>query len=613
MCGIVGAIAQRNVEAILVAGLQRLEYRGYDSAGLALLENQQLQRRRAEGKVQGLLDVLAEKPIHGKCGIAQTRWATHGVPSERNAHPHFSQDEIAVVHNGIIENFVELRDKLRQAGYPFTSDTDSEVIPHLIHYYYAQHQDPLAAIRAAVAELKGAYALGIIFKNDPNRIWAVRYRIPLVAGLGFGENFFASDYLALLPVTQRFIYLSDGDIVEATCEKIQVYDKEGKLVQRSEHTLTANQDTLDKGQFRHFMAKEIFSQSEAIAATLAGRLGQTQVLPGLLGPHSEKVLENIQAVQIVACGTSYHAALVARYWIERYVRIPCQVEIASEYRYRSPVVSENTLFVVISQSGETADTLSALRLAHDLPYKGYLAICNVAESSIVREAQLVLLTQAGREIGVASTKAFSTQLVALALLMLLLGQRHQMTEQQRGMFINQLEGLPESLSEILALDNSIKNLAQKFADKQNALFLGRGILYPIALEGALKLKEISYVHAEAYPAGELKHGPLALVDRHMPIVAIVAYDELAEKVISNLQEVAARGGQLIIFADERLVQSHQLSNLSNATIIALPAIEGIAVPILFAVPLQLLAYHVAVLKGTDVDQPRNLAKSVTVE
>lgn len=611
MCGIVGAIAQRNVEAILVAGLQSLEYRGYDSAGLALLDNQQLYRQRAEGKVQGLIDLLAQQPIHGKSGIAQTRWATHGVPSERNAHPHFSQDEIAVVHNGIIENFTELREKLQTIGYDFSSETDSEVVPHLIHYYYTQLHDPLAAIQAAVAELKGAYALGIIFKHEPNRIWGVRYRSPLVVGLGFGENFFASDYLALLPVTQRFIYLTDGDIVELTCENIQIYNQEGHLVQHPEHTLTANQDILDKGQFRHYMAKEIFSQPEAIAATLSGRLGEAQVLPGLLGPQGENILQAVKAVQIVACGTSYHAALIARYWIERYVRIPCQVEVASEYRYRSPVVVDNTLFVAISQSGETADTLAAIRLAHDLPYQSYVAICNVAESSMVREVPLVLLTQAGREIGVASTKAFSTQLVALALLMLLLGKHQQLAEQQ--FFIHQLEALPEQIGEVLSLDSDIKNIAQKFADKQNTLFLGRGILYPIALEGALKLKEISYVHAEAYPAGELKHGPLALVDRHMPIVAMVAYDDLAEKVISNLQEVAARGGQLIIFADERLVQNNQFSSLANATLISVPAVEGIAVPILFAVPLQLLAYHVAVLKGTDVDQPRNLAKSVTVE
>jgi glucosamine--fructose-6-phosphate aminotransferase (isomerizing) len=610
MCGIVGAIAQRDVQDILIAGLQRLEYRGYDSAGIALLNRKnELERMRVEGKVQGLVDALAEHPLTGTTGISQTRWATHGVPNEKNAHPHFSKGQIAVVHNGIIENFAELREKLIKQGYEFTSDTDTEVVPHLIHYHFTQTKEPLSAIQATVAELKGAYALGIIFKNEPNRIWAVRYKIPLVAGLGLGENFFASDYLALLPVTQRFVYLADGDIIEVTTKYVHIYDQSGKRVERNEQILNATQDLMDKGNYRHFMAKEIFSQPEAVAATLAGRLGQDCVLPAMFGHQAGEILQQVKAVHIVACGTSYHAALVARYWIERYARTPCQVEIASEYRYRQPVATENTLFVAISQSGETADTIAALRLARELPYCGYLAVCNVAESTMVREAQLTLLTLAGREIGVASTKAFTTQLVALLLLMLSLGQNKALNKQQLAGFVNQIEGLPEQIGEVLSLDKKISKVAKLFEDKQHALFLGRGICYPIALEGALKLKEISYVHAEGYPAGELKHGPLALVDKNMPVVALVPFDDLTEKVISNLQEVAARGGQLIIFADERI----DVSSLPQATVISLPAISEITAPILYTIPLQLLAYHVAVLKGTDVDQPRNLAKSVTVE
>lgn len=609
MCGIVGAIAQHDVQDILLTGLQRLEYRGYDSAGVALLDKHKLQRVRAEGKVQGLIDALEKNPITGKCGIAQTRWATHGIPSEQNAHPHFSHDQVAVVHNGIIENFSELREKLITLGYTFASETDTEVVPHLIHYYLSIHKEPLAAIRATVAELKGAYALGIMLSNEPDRIWAVRYKIPLVAGLGEEENFFASDYLALLPVTQRFIYLQDGDILEVSTKEIKIYDQQGKPVTREEKTLTLNQDMMDKGEYQHFMAKEIFSQPEAITHTLSGRLGETQVLPGLLGPKTETILAKVKNIHFVACGTSYHAALVARYWIERYAHIPCSVEIASEYRYRQPVVPEDTLFVCISQSGETADTLAALRMAQELPYCGHLAICNVAESTMVRSADLTLLTHAGREIGVASTKAFTTQLVALLLLMMLLGKQRELTKQQGAALINQIENIPEELNEVLALNDKIMEVATLFKNKEHALFLGRGVLYPIALEGALKLKEISYIHAEAYPAGELKHGPLALVDKEMPVVALVSHDELTEKMLSNLQEVAARGGQLILFADKRV----NLSSLPQATVITLPSIDGVATPVLFTVPLQLLAYHVAVLKGTDVDQPRNLAKSVTVE
>lgn len=610
MCGIVGAIAQRDVQDILIAGLQRLEYRGYDSAGIALLTRQNtLERMRVEGKVQGLVDVFAERPLAGPIGIAQTRWATHGVPSEKNAHPHISHEQIAVVHNGIIENFAELREKLIKQGYQFLSDTDTEVVPHLIHFHYQTLKDPLAAIRAAIAELRGAYALGIIFKNIPDHIWGVRHKIPLIVGLGLGENFFASDYLGLLPVTQRFVHLVDGEVVELTTKQVSIYDQNGNKVERQEHILSAAQDLTDKGHYRHFMAKEIFSQPEAIAATVAGRLGHNCVLQNMLGHQSEPILQKVQNVHMVACGTSYHAALVARYWIERYARISCQVEIASEYRYRQPVVKENTLFVTISQSGETADTLAALRLARELPYCGYLTVCNVAESAMVREAQLSLLTLAGMEIGVASTKAFTTQLVALLLLMLVLAQNKTLSKQQEANFVNQIEGLPEQIGEVLALDDKINEVAKLFEDKHHALFLGRGIFYPIALEGALKLKEISYVHAEGYPAGELKHGPLALVDKNMPVVALIPYDDLTEKMLSNLQEVAARGGQLIIFADERL----DLQSLPQATIIRLPAVDEIIAPILYTIPLQLLAYHAAVLKGTDVDQPRNLAKSVTVE
>ncbi len=609
MCGIVGAIAQHDVKDVLLTGLQRLEYRGYDSAGIALLSKNTLQRTRAEGKVQGLIDALAKKPITGNMGIAQTRWATHGVPSEQNAHPHFSHDSVAVVHNGIIENFAELKEKLIKQGYTFVSETDTEVVPHLIHYHLSILKDPLKAIQAAVKELRGAYGLGIMFKNEPDRLWAVRYKIPLVAGIGEGENFFASDYLALLPVTQRFIYLNDGDILEVSTKEIKIVDKTGKAVSRPEQTLTLDQDQMDKGEYRYFMEKEIFEQPKAIVDTLAGRLGETQVLPGMLGHQTEHIIAKVKGLHFVACGTSYHAALVAKYWIERFAQLPCSVEIASEYRYRQPVVPADTLFVCISQSGETADTLAALRLAKELPYCGHLAICNVAESTMVRESELVMLTLAGREIGVASTKAFTTQLTALLLLMMLLAKQHHMTQKEGAEFINQIENIPEELNEVLLLDKKISDVAKQFKDKYHALFLGRGALFPIALEGALKLKEISYIHAEAYPAGELKHGPLALVDKDMPIIAIVSHDELTEKMLSNLQEVAARGGQLIIFADKRV----NLSSLPKATVITLPPIDGVAAPILFTVPLQLLAYHVAILKGTDVDQPRNLAKSVTVE
>ena len=457
MCGIVGAIAQRDVQPILIAGLQRLEYRGYDSAGLALLNQEhQLQRMRVEGKVQGLVDALAEQPLSGKCGIAQTRWATHGVPSERNAHPHFSNDLVAVVHNGIIENFATLRERLIVLGYEFTSETDTEVIPHLIHYHFVREKDRLAALQATVKDLVGAFALGVIFQKDPAHIWAVRYKSPLVVGLGIGENFFASDYLALLPVTQRFIYLSDGDIAEVSTDKVIIHDKKGATVKRVEKTHSPTQDFMDKGKHRHFMEKEIFSQPEAITNTLSGRLGETKLLPGMLGPFTKDV-QNAKRVQIVACGTSYHAALVARYWIERYARIPCQVEIASEYRYRSPVVEENTLFVCITQSGETADTIAAMRSARELPYCGYLAICNVAESTIMREAQFGFLTHAGREIGVASTKAFTTQLVALLLLMLLLGQDKALSSELETEIINLLESLPNQLHDILSLDDPIRS------------------------------------------------------------------------------------------------------------------------------------------------------------
>ncbi len=611
MCGIVGAIAERNVTPILLEGLRRLEYRGYDSAGIVTLDHRdgQLHRVRTVGKVQALAERLRQEPVRGPLGIAHTRWATHGEPCERNAHPHVSGDSVAVVHNGIIENYQELKAELIAAGYRFESDTDTEVIAHLIDQQMRVTHDLLAAVRQTVARLIGAYSLGVICREDPERLIAARAGSPLVLGIGIGEHFIASDVFALAPVTQTFVFLEEGDIAEIQREGFTIYDQSGQVVERPLTYAGQTSTVAGKSGYRHFMLKEIFEQPAVVAETLEGRLHQGRLLEDSFGPEANAVFDQVQGVHIVACGTSYHAGLVARYWLEN-LGVPCAVEVASEYRYRRGVTPPETLFVSISQSGETADTLAALRAAKERDYLSTLAICNVAESSLVRESALTLLTRAGREIGVASTKAFTTQLVALRLLALALGRRHGLSASDEATLARDLERLPKALEEALLLDGAIERLAEHFAEKNHALFLGRGPQYPIAMEGALKLKEISYIHAEAYPAGELKHGPLALVDGDMPVVCILPKDGLLEKVRSNLQEVRARGGVLFLFAD-REVDAH-LSGV-DTHVLALGAVPESIAPIVFTVPLQLLAYHVAILKGTDVDQPRNLAKSVTVE
>ncbi len=610
MCGIVGAVAERNVVPILMEGLRRLEYRGYDSAGIAVLEENGLTRTRRVGKVQELQSALDAAPVSGVLGISHTRWATHGVPNETNAHPHMSGENIAIVHNGIIENHEELRKDLQSKGYEFTSDTDTEVVAHRIAYHLAETGTLDTAVRATVAELEGAYALVVMSKQEPGRLVLARAGCPVVIGLGIGENFVASDVAALLPVTRKFQFLEEGDIAVVEREQVTIWDRSGKETARpvKESELTA--DAAERGRFRHYMQKEIHEQPAAVARTLAERIVDGRVLDAAFGPGSAAILDKTRGIHIVACGTSYHAGLVARYWIEQLCRIPCTVEIASEYRYRSPVVPPNTLFVAISQSGETADTLAALRAAREMGYLSTLTICNVPESSMVRESDLVMMTHAGPEIGVASTKAFTTQLAALALLTVALARRAGLEEKQERALVAQLADLPGLIEEVLALDSAIETLAEHFADKHHALFLGRGVQNPVAMEGALKLKEISYIHAEAYAAGELKHGPLALVDEDMPVVAIAPDDELLEKLKSNLQEVSARGGELYVFADPRV----QFGDRVGIHTMRLPAlIQDFQAPILYTIPLQLLAYHVAVLKGTDVDQPRNLAKSVTVE
>ena len=610
MCGIVGAVAERNVVPILMEGLRRLEYRGYDSAGIAVLENGGVTRLRRAGKVQELADALEEQPAHGVQGISHTRWATHGVPNEINAHPHMSGGNIAIVHNGIIENYEELRDDLKAKGYAFESETDTEVIAHRIAWHLESTKELPAAVRATVAELEGAYALVVMSLADPGKLMLARAGCPVVIGVGIGENFVASDIAALLPVTRRFKFLDEGDVALVERTKITIWDAAGKEVERptTESELTA--DAAERGEFRHYMLKEIHEQGQAVARTLAERIANGRVLDAAFGPKANEALDATRGVHIVACGTSFHAGLVARYWIEQLCRLPCTVEIASEYRYRSPVVPEGTLFVTISQSGETADTLAALRAAKQLGYVSTLTICNVPESSMVRESELVMMTNAGPEIGVASTKAFTTQLAALALLTIALARRNGLEDRQEKALVAQLADLPGLIEEVLALDPSIEALAEHFVDKHHALFLGRGVQNPIAMEGALKLKEISYIHAEAYAAGELKHGPLALVDEDMPVVTVAPDDELLEKLKSNLQEVRARGGELYVFADPRV----QFGDRVGIHTMRMPAlIQDFQAPILYTIPLQLLAYHVAVLKGTDVDQPRNLAKSVTVE
>ena len=610
MCGIVGAVAERNITAILLEGLKRLEYRGYDSAGVAVLTNDgTLERTRRVGKVSELDAALAEHPLVGRLGIAHTRWATHGAPNERNAHPHFSGG-IAVVHNGIIENHEALREQLKALGYVFTSDTDTEVIAHLLTHKLKDLHDLTVALKATVKELHGAYGLAVINAQQPDRLVAARSGSPLVIGLGLGENFLASDQLALRQVTDRFMYLEEGDIAEIRRDSVQIWDVNGQAVERQTVQYSDGAEAAEKGEYRHYMLKEIHEQPVVVQRTLEGRLSENQVLVQAFGPQAAELFVKVRNVQIVACGTSYHAGMVARYWLEELAGIPCQVEVASEFRYRKVVVQPDTLFVTISQSGETADTLAALRNAKELGFLASLAICNVGISSLVRESDLTLLTQAGREIGVASTKAFTTQLVGLLLLTLSLGQvRGTLGKGVEATLVEELRRLPTRLGEALAMDSTVEKIAELFAEKNHTLFLGRGAQFPVAMEGALKLKEISYIHAEAYPAGELKHGPLALVDNDMPVVTVAPNNELLEKLKSNLQEVRARGGELVVFADEKA----GMTNGEGTHVVQMPHIHDILSPILYTIPLQLLSYYVAVLKGTDVDQPRNLAKSVTVE
>ena len=611
MCGIVGAVADRDIVPILIEGLRRLEYRGYDSAGVAVLNGSgDVKRLRTVGKVRKLEDALQADPTHGGLGIAHTRWATHGVPSERNAHPHISRDGIAIVHNGIIENHEELRDEARREGYEFTSETDTEVIAHRIHHHLAVTGDLFKAVRATVSELEGAYALAVVSQADPDRIVVAREGCPVVIGLGDRENFVASDVAALLPVTRTFSFLEEGDVAEIRRQSVRVIDRDGNTVQRKVMESELSADAAEKGEFPHYMLKEIHEQPRAVAQTLEERVAGGKLLEAAFGPAAQAVFAKTEAVRIVACGTSFHAGLVAKYFIEQICRLPCWVEIASEYRYRNPVVPKNTLFVSVSQSGETADTLAALRLAKQAGYLSQLAICNVPESSLVRESELVMLTRAGPEIGVASTKAFTTQIAALSMLVIALAKFHNADgERERGL-VQKLLGIPSLIESTLALDGTIREMAKRFADKQHALFLGRGAMYPLALEGALKLKEISYIHAEAYPAGELKHGPLALVDKDMPVIAVAPNNDLLEKLKSNLQEVRARGGELYVFADPE----SGFEESEGVHVIQMPRhVSYFQAPAVYTIPLQLLAYHCAILKGTDVDQPRNLAKSVTVE
>jgi glutamine---fructose-6-phosphate transaminase (isomerizing) len=611
MCGIVGAIAERNVVPILMEGLRRLEYRGYDSAGIAVLNGtQKLKRLRTVGKVKVLQDAIDADPTYGPVGIAHTRWATHGVPSERNAHPHVSHDGLAIVHNGIIENHDELRDELKKLGYKFTSETDTEVIAHRVHHHLQSQKDLFKAVRATVAELEGAYALAVVSEEEPERIILAREGCPVVVGLGVGENFVASDVAALLPVTRRFMFLEEGDVADIHRTSIKVLDKNGDKADRPVRESELSADAAEKGQYRHFMLKEIHEQPRAVADTLAERVANGRLLEAAFGPAATAVFAKAEHVHIVACGTSYHSGVVARYFIEQICKLPCTVEIASEYRYRNPVVPKNSLFVTISQSGETADTLAALRLAKQAGYLSSLAICNVPESSLVRESELVMLTRAGPEIGVASTKAFTTQLTALSMLVVALAKNRTADAERERNLVQRLIEIPAMIEKTLTLDPVIYDLAKRFADKHHTLFLGRGALSAIAMEGALKLKEISYIHAEAYAAGELKHGPLALVDADMPVITVAPNNDLLEKLKSNLMEVRARGGELIVFADPE----SGIESSDGVTVIHMPKhVSYFQAPIVYTVPLQLLAYHVAILKGTDVDQPRNLAKSVTVE
>jgi glucosamine--fructose-6-phosphate aminotransferase (isomerizing) len=611
MCGIVGVVARQNVVPLLLDGLRRLEYRGYDSAGIVVQNGQgELERVRRVGKVAELAKALENAPIDGHTGIAHTRWATHGVPSEQNAHPHICNGRVALVHNGIIENHDVLRDQQKQAGYRFTSQTDTEVIVHQVHRHLVQGQDLLAAVQSAIKDLEGAFALGVISRDEPGRLIAARRGSPLVIGLADDEVLIASDVAALVSRARRFVFLEDGDVADISLQGVRIYDQAGNLAERPVKISSVTADATFKGEYRHYMLKEIYEQPRAIADTLEGRIGADRVLEEAFGPGAVEIFDEVKGVHIIACGTSYHAGMVGRYWLESLAGIPCSVEVASEFRYRQPVVRRNSLIVTLSQSGETADTLAGLREARRLGFGHSLSICNVPESSLVRESDLVLMTRAGPEIGVASTKAFTTQLVAMLLLTIVLGRRHGMSAQTEACLVNELRSVPGKVEYALTLNEQIETLAKEhFGDKHNALFLGRGAQFPVAMEGALKLKEISYIHAEAYPAGELKHGPLALVDASMPVIAVAPNNALLEKLKSNLQEVRARGGELIVFADAKV----GMISSPGVTVLPVAPTEDSISPIVFSIPLQLLAYHVAVLKGTDIDQPRNLAKSVTVE
>jgi glucosamine--fructose-6-phosphate aminotransferase (isomerizing) len=610
MCGIVGAVAKKDICPILLDGLKRLEYRGYDSAGIAVISNnEKLQRIRIKGKVDKLNEQYKLIPLRGSTGIAHTRWATHGKPNIKNAHPHTCNNQLALVHNGIIENHHKLRDKLISTGFKFNSDTDTEVIVNALFNELDSNTDLLAAMFKVMKLLEGTYALGVINTDEPDRLIAARKGSPLVIGVGVDEYFVASDVFALLPATQKFIYLEEGDVADITADKLTIYNKNKKIVERPIHVSESSVDLTDKQGYRHYMMKEIFFQPDAISKTLKGRITKDQIITKEFGESADLIFSKTECIKIVACGTSYHAGLIAAYWMEKIANIHCQVEIASEYRYRKSVILDNTLFVTISQSGETADTLAALRTAKDMGYLSTLAICNVNESSLTRDSDLCFLTHAGIEIGVASTKAFTTQLVALFLLVIAVAKHNGLTKGDEAKLIKQLNSLPTRVSKVLEHKNSVELMAKDFADKHHALFLGRGSFLPVAMEGALKLKEISYIHAEAYPAGELKHGPLALVDEDMPVVAVAPNNNLLEKLKSNLEEVKARGGKLYIFSDE----ISEVESTNGMIVLNINNVYDYMSPIIHTIPLQLLAYYVAVIKGADIDQPRNLAKSVTVE